>query len=51
MTAERTKEPGAQDEPQRNQLLIMAIREPGGTLPERDTPDVCASAFIGNRPV
>jgi len=27
MIAERTKEPGAQDEPQRNQLLTMAIRE------------------------
>ena len=32
MTAERTKEPGAQDEPQRNQILTMAIRERCGTL-------------------
>ena len=29
----RTKEPGAQDEPQRNQRLTMAIRERTGTLP------------------
>ena len=35
MTAERTKEPGAQNEPQRNQLLTMAIRERPGTLSSR----------------
>ena len=32
-TAERTSEPGAQDEPQQSQPLTKAIREPPGTLP------------------
>jgi hypothetical protein len=32
-TAERTSEPGAQDEPQRNQPLTKAIRETVGTRP------------------
>ena len=47
MTAERTKEPGAQDELQRNQLLIMAIRELGGTLSSGGGGRSDLMAFLG----
>jgi hypothetical protein len=38
-TAERTSEPGAQDEPQRNQPLTKAIRELVGTQPKSGVDD------------
>jgi len=44
VTAERTSEPGAQDEPQRDQPLTKAIREAPGTLPAG--ADIAAESLV-----